>query len=74
MTEEVLDLKNTPCPVNYIRSKMKLETMPAAARLRVLLRDLEALNSVAQSISTDGYQIIDKIEASEHTELVIVNL
>ncbi|MFM9109103.1 MAG: sulfurtransferase TusA family protein, partial [Prochlorococcaceae cyanobacterium] len=32
-----LDLRGTPCPLNFIRTRLSLETVPIGAELEVLL-------------------------------------
>ena len=33
--DESLDLRGTPCPLNFVRSKLKLQRMPVGSRLEI---------------------------------------
>ncbi|MEM9948403.1 MAG: sulfurtransferase TusA family protein [Cyanobacteria bacterium P01_D01_bin.36] len=63
--DEKLDLRGTPCPLNFVRTKLKLEKMPAGSLLEVWLDPGEPIEQVPDSLTMDGYGI----EALEdHTE------
>ena len=57
-----LDLRGTPCPINFVRTKMKLEQMAAGELLQVWLDAGEPIDQVPDSLKMAGYtieQIID---------------
>ena len=55
--DEQLDLRGTPCPLNFVRTKLKLEKMPAGALLEVWLDPGEPIEQVPDSLRMDGYGI-----------------
>ena len=55
MTE--LDLTGVPCPMNWVRTRLALEGLPAGERLDVLLDDGEPLRSVPLSAREDGHDV-----------------
>ena len=58
-----LDLRGTPCPINFVRTKMKLEQMDAGDLLEVWLDAGEPIEQVPDSLKMAGYtidQIIDR--------------
>ena len=55
-----LDLRGTPCPINFVRTKMKLEQMDAGELLEVWLDAGEPIEQVPDSLKMAGYTI-DKI-------------
>ena len=55
--DEQLDLRGTPCPLNFVRTKLKLEKMPAGALLEVWLDPGEPIEQVPDSLKMDGYAI-----------------
>lgn len=59
MTEE-LNLLGVKCPINYVKTKLKLEQMQSGQELLVLLDDGEAIESVASSVTQDGHNILNK--------------
>ena len=58
-----LDLRGTPCPINFVRTKMKLEQMATGELLEVWLDPGEPIEQVPDSLKMAGYsieQIIDR--------------
>ncbi len=52
-----LDLRGTPCPINFVRTKMKLEQMDAGELLEVWLDAGEPIEQVPDSLKMAGYTI-----------------
>jgi len=72
MNCDFLDLRSVACPINFVRTKLKLDTMPDQSELKVLLDDGEPIISVSQSISQEGHEIISqKQEPDGHWVLQI---
>lgn len=59
--EAQLDLRGTPCPINFVRTKLRLEKMPLGALLEVWLDPGEPIEQVPDSLRMEGYQI-DRIQ------------
>lgn len=55
-----LNMKNVACPMNYVRTKFKLEEMQAGEILEVFLDDGEPIASVPKSIEQDGHKVLNK--------------
>ncbi|AFY77631.1 MAG: sulfurtransferase TusA family protein [Hydrococcus sp. C42_A2020_068] len=60
--DSLLDLRDTPCPINFIRTKLKLEQMSPGSLLEVWLDPGEPIEQVPDSLAMEGY----KIEAIEN--------
>jgi TusA-related sulfurtransferase len=52
-----LDLRGTPCPINFVRTKLKLEQMSPGELLEVWLDGGEPIEQVPDSLSMEGYAI-----------------
>jgi tRNA 2-thiouridine synthesizing protein A len=52
-----LDLTGVPCPLNWVRTRLALEGLPAGERLDVLLDEGEPLASVPRSAREDGHDV-----------------
>ncbi len=52
-----LDLRGTPCPLNFIRTKLALEAVPAGGQLRVLLDRGEPELMVSQGLAAAGHGV-----------------
>jgi sulfite reductase (ferredoxin) len=55
---EVYDLCGTACPLNYVKAKLKLETLQTGDLLELYLDEGEALDNVPKSLHNDGQEII----------------
>ncbi|MEO0532454.1 MAG: sulfurtransferase TusA family protein [Cyanobacteria bacterium P01_A01_bin.123] len=52
-----LDLRGTPCPLNFVRTKLKLERMATGSLLEVWLDAGEPIEQVPDSLTMEGYTI-----------------
>jgi TusA-related sulfurtransferase len=52
-----LDLRGTPCPINFVRTKLRLEQMSPGALLEVWLDPGEPIEQVPDSLKMEGYPI-----------------
>ena len=51
----LLDLRGTPCPINFVRTKLKLSQMSPGDRLEVWLDAGEPIEQVPHSLKIAGY-------------------
>ncbi len=68
---EQLDLRGTPCPLNFVRTKLRLEKMPPNQILEVWLDKGEPIEQVPNSLQMSGYQILQTIEHPEFCALQV---
>ena len=52
-----LDLRGTPCPINFVRTKLRLEQMSPGSLLEVWLDPGEPIEQVPDSLTMEGYQL-----------------
>jgi TusA-related sulfurtransferase len=52
-----LDLRGTPCPLNYVRTRLALERLPAGAELEVWLDRGEPERLVSEGLRGEGYTL-----------------
>jgi len=69
--DQCLDLKGVPCPLNFVKTKLTLESMEAGSILEVLLDDGEPIINVTASVKEEGHQILKVEKIAEHWKLVI---
>jgi tRNA 2-thiouridine synthesizing protein A len=69
--DQRLDLKGVSCPLNFVKTKLKLEGMEAGKILEVVLDDGEPITNVTASVKEEGHQILKVEKISEHWKLVI---
>ena len=56
-----LDLRDQACPINFVKTKLRLEEMAAGEILEVILDEGEPIQSVPRSVKEEGHRII-KVE------------
>ncbi|MBU2567982.1 MAG: sulfurtransferase TusA family protein [Elusimicrobia bacterium] len=55
----IYDLRGTPCPINYVKTKIKLEELNTGDVLEVYLDDGEPIVNVPKSLEGDGHKILN---------------
>ncbi|HEV8540659.1 MAG TPA: sulfurtransferase TusA family protein [Nitrospiraceae bacterium] len=55
-----LDLRGVICPYNFVKTKLKLETMAAGQLLAVILDEGEPIRSVPRSVRDDGHAVLQQ--------------
>ncbi len=55
---EIMDLRGVSCPLNYVRTKLKLERLALGAQLEVWLDPGEPVERVPDSLRLAGHQIL----------------
>ncbi|MDP2912890.1 MAG: sulfurtransferase TusA family protein [Candidatus Omnitrophota bacterium] len=58
-SEKALDLRGVACPLNYVKTKLYLETQDQGALVDVYLDDGEPMANVPKSLENDGQEIVD---------------
>lgn len=66
-----LDLRGTPCPINFVRTKLRLEQMTPGALLEVWLDPGEPIEQVPDSLAMEGYPIEDVEDRSDYFALKV---
>ncbi len=61
VVDEKIDLRGVLCPINFVKTKLKLEKMENEQVLEVTLDDGEPMRNVPRSIKEEGHKII-KVE------------
>jgi TusA-related sulfurtransferase len=71
MPDDRLDLRGTPCPINFVRTKLRLEQMSPGALLEVWLDPGEPIEQVPDSLVMEGYRV-ERIE--DRTEFFVLKV
>jgi len=66
-----IDITKEICPMTFVKTKLKLETMSAGEVLEVTLREGEPLINVPQSVEQDGHKILDLRQEGDIFKLLI---
>lgn len=62
--DEMLDLRGVICPINFVKTKLKLEELNSGQHLEVLLDEGDPIANVPRSIKEEGHQIL-KVDRPE---------
>jgi TusA-related sulfurtransferase len=66
-----LDLRGTPCPINFVRTKLRLEQMNPGDLLEVWLDPGEPIEQVPDSLTMSGYQVEKITDCSGYFSLLV---
>jgi len=67
----LLDLRGTPCPINFVRTKLKLAQLSAGQLLEVWLDGGEPIEQVPHSLAMEGYTEQDIVEEGTFFKMTI---
>ncbi len=59
VADEKIDLRGVLCPINFVKTKLKLEMMESDQILEVILDDGEPMRNVPRSVKEDGHKIVN---------------
>lgn len=62
--EHDLDLRGVACPMNFVKTRLFLDKLPAGDLLHILVDGGEPVESVCQSITQEGHEILARNEHS----------
>ncbi len=73
-SEEVttLDLSGVACPMNFVKTKIKLAGLPIGAQLFVILDDGEPIENVPLSLEEQGQAVLSKEQISDTQWKILV--
>lgn len=66
-----LDLRGTPCPLNFVRTKLRLDKMEPNSLLEVWLDPGEPIEQVPDSLAMEGHTIASIEERSGFFALTV---
>lgn len=69
--DQILDLKGTPCPMNFVKTKLKLEEMAINETLEVVLDDGDPITNVSASVKEEGHKILKVEKINGHWKLIV---
>lgn len=57
--DDSIDLRGVMCPINFVKTKLKLEGMEGGQVLEVILDTGEPIQNVPKSLKDEGYKIVE---------------
>ena len=58
IADEKIDLRGVLCPINFVKTKLKLEMMDDGQVLEIILDDGEPMRNVPRSIKEEGHKVV----------------
>jgi sulfite reductase (ferredoxin) len=66
-----LDLRGVMCPINYVKTKLKLEMMEPGEVLEVWLDAGEPIKNVPQSLRNDGQNVLSEVPSESYYKVTV---
>lgn len=66
-----INITNDICPMTFVKTKLKLETMSSGEVLEVTLREGEPLKNVPKSVNEEGHNILQLMKCDQFYRLII---
>ena len=58
VADEKIDLRGVLCPINFVKTKLKLEMMDDGQILEIILDDGEPMRNVPRSVKEEGHKVV----------------
>jgi TusA-related sulfurtransferase len=66
-----LDLRGVICPYNFVKTKLKLETLKQGQVLSVLLDDGDPIRNVPRSVENEGHTVLSQERVNQAYRVLI---
>jgi tRNA 2-thiouridine synthesizing protein A len=66
-----LDLRGTPCPLNWVKTKLRLEEMEPGRRIEVIVDQGNPERNVPRSAKMEGHRIVHAISQNGAVRICI---
>lgn len=70
--DAILDLRGVVCPLNFVKTKLRLEDMQDGQILKVVLDNGEALQNVPRSVKEEGHRIVKADEQDDGSYTLLI--
>ncbi|QSQ25711.1 sulfurtransferase TusA family protein [Pyxidicoccus parkwayensis] len=67
-----LDITREVCPMTYVRTKLKLESLEPGALLEVVLRGTEPLKNVPRNARDEGHEVVSLEPRPDGTHVLLL--
>lgn len=69
--DATLDLRGVMCPINFVKTKLKIESMETGQVLELLLDSGEPIQNVPKSVKEEGHKILEVKKEDGHFRLMV---
>lgn len=71
VADEKIDLRGVLCPINFVKTKLKLEMMDDGQVLEIALDDGEPMRNVPRSIKEEGHKVVGVEKAGDGYKIFV---
>ncbi|MCL5290960.1 MAG: sulfurtransferase TusA family protein [Actinobacteria bacterium] len=71
MSGHELDLRGIVCPINFVKTKLKLEELASGEELVVLLDPGEPIENVPRSARDEGHKVLSLEREGDYYRVVV---
>jgi len=72
LAPERLDLRGVPCPLSFVKAKLRLERISVGQVLELWLDSGEPVEQVPNSLTVDGHKILSLLEHEDNFFILVV--
>ncbi len=69
--DKTIDLRGTPCPLNWVKTKLRLEEMEPGMVLEVIVDEGSPASNVPRSVQSEGHSILETDHLADGVRIVI---
>ena len=69
--DEKIDLRGVLCPINFVKTKLKLEMMEDGQVLEIILDDGEPMRNVPRSVKEEGHKVVAVEKADDGYKIFV---
>jgi len=69
--DHYLDMRKVSCPLNYVKTKLRIEEIAIGETLELLLSDGEPVVNVPRSVKEDGHKILRLKQVEDYYSVII---
>jgi TusA-related sulfurtransferase len=67
-----LDITKDRCPMTFVKTKLKLETLEPGDTLEVLLTEGEPLEKVPKTAAEQGYTVLEQAHVRDNIHRILI--
>ncbi len=71
VADEKIDLRGVLCPINFVKTKLKLEMMDDGQVLEIALDDGEPMRNVPRSVKEEGHKVVAVEKADDGYKIFV---
>ena len=71
LPDKTIDLRGTPCPLNWVKTKLRLEKMQPGQVLEVVVDDGAPARNVPRSVEAEGHRVLALTDGSGGVRIFI---